>query len=70
MPMLPRKRKAQLIERGVKVSDIAKQVGFSQPFVSRVLHGTRRNAAVEQVIADASGKPVQRVFGKPQQRVA
>lgn len=70
MVMSPRERKAELIRKGFTVTQIAQLAGVTQPHASHVLKGRHRSARVEQIIANAIGKPISRVFGKPQQRVA
>lgn len=63
MPMTPLDRKAELVRRGVRQVDIARKVKKSAPYVNDVLMGNRRSAEIEREIANAIGKPVEKVFG-------
>ena len=62
MPMQPKERKAALVLRGIKQSEIAKTAKLSQAYVSDVIAGNRRSAAIEELIAKAIEKPVDEVF--------
>lgn len=62
MPMTSWDRKAELVRNRVRQSDIAKRMDVSRAFVCDIVAGNRRNARVEQAIADAIGKPVDEVF--------
>lgn len=57
-------RKAALVLNGVRQADIARATGFSGAYVSDVISGYRRNAAIERAIARAIGHPVKEVFGE------
>lgn len=63
MAMAPEHIKAELVRKKVKQSDVARTVGKSPQLVNDVIHGARRNHAIEREIASRIGKPVSRVFG-------
>lgn len=62
MPLAPQDRKAELVRRRKKITQIAQETGYSQPYVSDVIAGNRRSARIEQAVADAIGMPVNDVF--------
>lgn len=55
-------RKAALVEREVKISEIASDLEVSRQHVWQVLTGRRRSPRVEKAIARAMGKRVEDVF--------
>lgn len=62
MPLTPQDRKAELLRKGLSMSDVARELGISAHHISRVVAGERRSPRVEQAIADAIGLPVADVF--------
>lgn len=48
---------------GVKMSEIADELGLSRPHVSQVISGKRRSPRVEQAIAAKVGKKREQLFG-------
>lgn len=70
MPLGPQDRKAELVRRGVRITRIARDLGFSQPYVSDVIAGNRRSERIEQAVADAIGLPVADVFPARETAVA
>lgn len=62
MALTTRERKAGLVLKGITVRSIARDLGVSEGHVSQVLSGLRRSPRVEQAVAEAIGKPVERVF--------
>ena len=55
-------RRALLRERGVSLSDIARDLGKNLSVVSRVNTGQRRSREIEAAIADSLGLPVAEAF--------
>jgi lambda repressor-like predicted transcriptional regulator len=55
-------RKAALVLKQKKMAVIATETGTSRSHVCQVVSGIRRSARIERAVADAIGKPVQRVF--------
>ena len=55
-------RRALLRERGVSLSDIARDLGKNLSVVSRVNAGQRRSREIEAAIAHALGLPVREAF--------
>jgi transcriptional regulator with XRE-family HTH domain len=51
-----------LADKKIKVGDLARQTGVSQPAISRVIHGQMKSTRIRQAIADAIGRPVAEVF--------
>jgi transcriptional regulator with XRE-family HTH domain len=70
MPMNPWDRKAELVRRRVKQSEIARQLGFSRAYVSDVIAGNRRSERVEAAVAEAIGRDVDKVFPPREQAAA
>ena len=62
MPMKPVEIKVELLRKGVTLQAIADDLKVSQPHVSQVVWGKRRSPRVEQAVADAIGRPVNKVF--------
>lgn len=62
MPLTPQDRKAELVRRGLTMSDVARQLDLSLNHVSKVIAGERRSPRVEQAIAELIQRPVHRVF--------
>lgn len=60
--MSPNERKAELVRRGIKMTDIARELGVTVQHVSSVVLGRDRSPRVEKAVASAIGKPVGRVF--------
>lgn len=59
--------KYELALRGISLSDIAREIGVTQPYVSAVVRGHRNtwvstSRRIEALIAQKLGKPVQEVF--------
>ena len=52
--MIPRKRRALLVEQGVTLQQIADELGVSNQHVGEVVRGRRRSLRVEQAIARAA----------------
>ena len=55
-------RKVELLKKGVRVADIARELGCSQSHVSLVLSGRSISARVQLAIAEKIGRPVAEVF--------
>ena len=55
-------RRALLRERGVSLSDIARDLGKNLSVVSRVNTGQRRSREIEAAIAEGLGLPVLEAF--------
>lgn len=62
MPLTPQDRKAELVRRGLTMSDVARSLGLSLNHVSKVIAGERRSPRVERAIAKRIGQPVESVF--------
>lgn len=62
MPMTPLDRKVALVRRQVSLAQIGAQLGVSRQFVSDIVRGNRRSERVETAVAEAIGKPVEKVF--------
>jgi hypothetical protein len=62
MAMTALERKVALILAGVKMKEIARQLGVSGVHVSLVVRGLRHSPRVQRAVADAIGKPVHEVF--------
>jgi Ner family transcriptional regulator len=62
MPMKPVEIKVELLRKGVTLQAIANDLSVSQPHVSQVVWGKRRSVRVEEAVAKAIGKPVEKVF--------
>lgn len=58
------KIKAMLVERGIKITDIAKKAGVSRITVSVVITGKGKSRHIQQTIADVLGKPYKKLWGK------
>lgn len=70
MPMQPNEIKAALVLARVRQSSIARKTGFSQPYVSDIIAGNRRNEVVEREIAKAIGREVHEIFAPREAAVA
>lgn len=70
MPLTPQDRKAELVRKGLSMSDVARQLDLSLNHVSKVIAGERRSPRVEQAVAELIGMPVTKVFPKPLARAA
>lgn len=46
----------------VEVKAIAKQCGVTSPFVSQVIHGTKKSPRIREAIATALGKPISELW--------
>ena len=55
-------RRALLRERGISLSDIARDLGKNLSVISRVNNGQRRSREIEAAIALALGLPVREAF--------
>lgn len=62
MPLSPLDRKAELVRRGVRLTDVARELELSKSHVGQVLHGLRRHQRTEVAIADHIGLPHDAVF--------
>jgi len=60
--MSPNDRKAELVRRGVTMTEIARELDVVPQHVSQVISGERRSSRVEQAVADRLGLPVEQVF--------
>ena len=63
MPLTPLERKAQMVLKQISQTDLAEELGVTQPHVSQVISGERRSPRVEEAIAAKLGMPVEVVFG-------
>jgi hypothetical protein len=70
MPLEPRDRKAELVRNNVRHTKIARDLGYSQAYVSDVIAGNRRNPRIEAAVASAIGLPVDEVFPPREAAVA
>lgn len=69
--MDPKKIRALLVERGIKITTIARDLGITQPSVSLVISRNSRSYRVEKEISDRLGKPYERLWGsEPRRRAA
>jgi lambda repressor-like predicted transcriptional regulator len=62
MPLSPNDRKAELVRRGVSMSEIARRLEVTPQHVSQVISGDRRSTPVEAAVAAAIGMAVAEVF--------
>ena len=62
MPMTANDRKAELVRRGITMTRIAKELGVTVQHVSSVVGGRNRSPRVERAVAEAIGRPTERVF--------
>lgn len=60
--MKPNEIRAALVLRGITVTSIADRVGAKRPNVSMVISGARPTQRIRAAIAEAIGKPVDKVF--------
>jgi predicted transcriptional regulator len=60
--MTPNKIKSMLVERGISISSIAKNLGVSQPTVSQTIKGTTVSFRVREAISNAIGKPIEKLW--------
>lgn len=60
--LTPLERKAHLVLKRTRYSDIARQLGCTQGHVGQVASGKRRSERVERAIAHAIGMPLAKVF--------
>jgi lambda repressor-like predicted transcriptional regulator len=60
--MKPNEIKAELIKFNITGAEIAKKAGCSKQYVSAIIHRSRTNSAIELIIAEAVGKPIDEVF--------
>lgn len=63
MALTKQERKAALVLKGIRQSDIARATGFSAAYVNDVIAGHRRSDEIERAIARAIGRPTREVFG-------
>jgi transcriptional regulator with XRE-family HTH domain len=61
-----------LKEKRIKITDIASDLGVSQPTVSLTIKGTTVSSRIRAAIAEACGKPVSEIWPdtKPQEEAA
>lgn len=64
--------KASLVRVGVTQSEIARDLGMSVGSVNDVITGRRKNPKVRTAIAQAIGKPVEKIWPdtKPEEQAA
>ncbi len=62
--MKPNYFKYLLSEKGGFLKDVAKKTGYSRAHVTLVLHGKRKNRAIQRALAKAIDLPVADVFPK------
>lgn len=62
--MKPREIKAELINKGIKLTDIADKSDSSLSEVSRCISGNGLYLHIRDVIAKVLGKPVNKIFTK------
>ena len=62
MSLSPLDRKAELVRRGIRISDIARKYNYSISHAADVLHGRRRNEVIEGAIAELIGMKPDEVF--------
>jgi len=60
--METRKIKANLILAGVTQSEIARSLGIKVASVNDVVSGKRKNPRIRSAIAEAIGKPVEKIW--------
>jgi lambda repressor-like predicted transcriptional regulator len=58
------KIKGQLVERGIRQTDIAREVGFTSQYVGLVIAHKRRNPQIEKVVAKSIGRSPRTVFSE------
>lgn len=63
MVMTPRDRKAELVRRGIKMTQIARSIGMSGGHVEATIAGKRRSPRVEEAVAALLDRTVDEVFG-------
>lgn len=64
MPLAPLDRKAELVRRGISMSEIARRLDVTAQHVSMVIAGKRRSPRIEEEVSKAIGKPPAQVFGQ------
>ena len=62
MPMTPVEIKVELLRKGKTLAEIASGLDLTPGHVSQVVWGKRRSPVVEEAVAKAIGRPVQKVF--------
>lgn len=60
-----RRIKGLMVAAGVKMGEISDATGYTRFTVRQVMHGITCNEVVQQAIADALGKPKERLFIGP-----
>lgn len=63
--MLPNEIKAELLRRGIKLTEVAYMAGVSKEAVSQVIHGTNKykgKKRVRPLIAEIIGVPTQKIW--------
>ena len=66
-PLNPQKVKIRLIEKGLRVSDLANKLELKQPLISRYVNGKGRNPKIQEAIAAILGLSLERILQKPEQ---
>jgi len=61
--MIPRKRKAILVERGITQTSIARELGITLSVVSRVVSGTATSRRVQEAVCSRLELPFGDVWG-------
>jgi lambda repressor-like predicted transcriptional regulator len=62
--MTPREIRAHLILNGVKVTEIAKQLGVNQSAVSLIITQRQNSQRIQEAVAKAINLPFEKVWGK------
>lgn len=63
--MKPNEIRAELIKRGIKVTDIAEQCGVKQPNVSAVISGGRSTLHIRKAISRAIKTTISEIWPEP-----
>ena len=66
--MRPNDIRAELVRRGITGASIARELGYTKAHVSTIIKGTKKNARVQQLIADKLGLPFSRVWPERKRR--
>lgn len=62
--MKPQTIKSKLVSRGIKQTDIARDILVSRQAVGRVISGKIRSERIQKAVSVALGLPMHRVFPK------
>ena len=66
MNMEPNEIRAELVRRGITVTNIARQEAVSQPYISQHLSGVRKSSRIRRAIAEAIDRPVHEIWPDPE----